>query len=826
MYKRISLIPILLVSGALSAQNPTSSMAQAEGQGEPVRSELSSTLTTTAQESLKARNAERSLARVMASRVELGLDNQNSFLVRRIDNCEMGQTHTRTQQYYQGIKVWGGEVIAHTDVEGNALPMTAASKSGINLSVVPSLDSKAVMSLVSADLKPLAPYAYEPEVELVIYPEELNVPRSAMDRMYARDLDATAFAREVQRYVLAYHVHTQIESMVDTRHTDYMVDAKTGEILTKWDSLRTSDEIGTGASQYSGSVNIHTNLNGSNHELYDVYRAMNISTYNLNHATSGKGTLYTDADNAWGDGKNYPKGTGTSTTGPTGQTAAVDAHYGIEMTYDMYKNLFGRGGIDGNNKATYSRVHYSTSYDNAFWDDTCFCMTYGDGSSFKSLEALDVAGHEMSHGVCASTANLTYSGESGGLNEANSDIFGNMVELYAKNNFTLPLTVANTDGCWTVGEQLSSTPLRYMYKPSLDSSSPDVWSSTVGDLDVHYSSGPANRMFFFLSQGASNNSSTNYYSSYAPNGFAGIGPEKALRIWYRALATYMTSNTDYAAARTAALSAAGDLYGTSNVEYAAVQNAFGAIHVGALAPPIGVNVSINPTTATVLTGAIAQFTASVTGSTNTSVNWTATGGGTVTDTGLFTAPATPGTSIVKATSVADPTKSAEAIVTVRTDGGETDLILNGGFESGTPNWTGTAGLIGNWSSKSEPSYEGVNAAYFGGKGKTTTQTLYQTVSIPATATSAILSFYLHIDTAETTTSRVYDKLAVQVRDTAGTVLSTLATYTNLNKAGGYQLRTLDLGAYKGKTVRVHYNLTEDVSLQTSFLVDKVSLVIK
>ena len=170
--------------------------------------------------------------------------------------------------------------------------------------------------------------------------------------------------------------------------------------------------------------------------------------------------------------------------------------------------------------------------------------------------------------------------------------------------------------------------------------------------------------------------------------------------------------------------------------------------------------------------------------------------------------------------------SNEATLTVTTVPPDKELILNGGFESGTPNWTGTAGLIGNWSSKNQPAYEGVNAGYFGGKGKTTTQTLYQTVTIPANASSAALSFYLHIDTAETTTSKIYDKLAVQVRDTGGALLSTAGTYSNLNKAAGYQLRTFDLGAYKGQTIRVHFNLTEDSSLQTSFLVDKVSLIVR
>jgi len=830
-----------------------------------------------------------SRSRVLGLRQTLGLDDQHDFAVRRGHIDQFGQTHTRMNQRYQGIRVWGGELITHENADGTQRPMTTELRRNIAISVKPTLSDAEVLGLVHTELNPMGAYANAPTAELVVYP------------MMS---DAT---RQVSHYLLAYHIHTELENGADeTAHTDYMVDAHSGVILKKWSTLHTTDAVGTAKTQFSGTVSIHTNLSGSTYQLYDTFRGMNIKTYDLAHGTgSGTGTLYTDADNTWGNGLNYT-GSTTSTTSDTGQTAAVDAHYGIEMTYDFYKNVLGRNGIDGNNKATYSRVHYSTSYDNAFWSDSCFCMTYGDGSSFKSLEAMDVAGHEMSHGVCANSADLNYSGESGGLNEANSDMFGNMVELYTKNNFSLPATVANTDGCWTVGEQLSSTPLRYMYKPSLDGSSPNAWSSSTGGLDVHYSSGPANRMFFFLSQGASGTSSSNYYSSYAPNGFAGIGPEKAIKIWYRALTTYMTSSTNYASARTACLSAATDLYGTSSAEYAAVQNAFGAINVGSIAPTgvtvainpttasvktgatfqfsasvvgstntavtwtttggtvsstglytapatagtytvkatsvadstksatatvtvtptTGVVVTMNPTTATVQTGTTKQFTASVTGTTNTSVTWTATGGS-VSSTGLYTAPATAGTYTVKATSVADTTKSASATVTVTSVPVGGEKLVNGSFESGATGWSGTTGTIGNWnvSPHYQAAYDGVNASFLGGNGKTATETLYQTVTIPSTATKATLSFYLHIDTKESG-STAYDRLAVQVRNSAGTLLKTLVTYSNANSATGYQLRTFDLSAYKGQTIRVHFNMTEDSSLATSFLLDKASLLVQ
>ena len=155
---------------------------------------------------------------------------------------------------------------------------------------------------------------------------------------------------------------------------------------------------------------------------------------------------------------------------------------------------------------------------------------------------------------------------------------------------------------------------------------------------------------------------------------------------------------------------------------------------------------------------------------------------------------------------------------------ETERIVNGGFEVGTTPWTGTTAVIGTWST--QPAFEGTRNAWMGGKGKKTTQALYQSVTIPSTVITATVSFQLHIDTKETTTATAYDKLAVQILSSTGTVLKTLATYSNLNKATGYALRTFDVSAYKGQTIRLNFKMTEDSSLQSSFTLDKVSLITK
>jgi len=233
-----------------------------------------------------------------------------------------------------------------------------------------------------------------------------------------------------------------------------------------------------------------------------------------------------------------------------------------------------------------------------------------------------------------------------------------------------------------------------------------------------------------------------------------------------------------------------------------------------------VSVAISPTTATVSTGGTQQFTASVTGTTNTSVTWTATGG-TVSTSGLYTAPATTGTYTVKATSAADTTKSASATVTV-TATAPKQLVLNPGFESGSTSWTASAGVIGA-NGSSEPTHAGTYDAWLCGYGSTHTDYVYQSVAIPSTITKATLTYWLHIDTAETSTTAANDTFKAQVRNSSGTVLATLSTLSNLNKATGYTQYTFDLSAYKGQTVQLYFTGTENSSKQTSFVLDDVNL---
>ncbi len=199
-------------------------------------------------------------------------------------------------------------------------------------------------------------------------------------------------------------------------------------------------------------------------------------------------------------------------------------------------------------------------------------------------------------------------------------------------------------------------------------------------------------------------------------------------------------------------------------------------------------------------------------------------------TGSSTWTATSGTHTILATvddvnRIAESNESNNTLTASMTVGSsQTQLLLNPGFESGNVNWVATAGVITNSTSRTPRS--GSWYAWLNGYGSAHTDSLYQQIIVPSSATSATLTFYLKIDTAETTTTTAFDTLQVQIRNSANTVLATLATYSNLNKSTVYVQKSFDVTAYKGQTIRVYFLGIEDSSLQTSFLIDDTAVTIQ
>ncbi|MGY6276160.1 Ig-like domain-containing protein [Methylomonas sp. MgM2] len=762
-------------------------------------------------------------------RATLGLDENHSFQAQSMQQDSLGQIHVRFQQFYHGIRIWGGEVITHTQEDRMAQPPTSMLKQDIQVDTMPELSTADALSVIEKDIAPRVPLAIKPVSELVIYPqiERRLIPRKTLAP--GKEPNAQDFVTETKGYKLAYYVHTERENPGDTQHIDYLIDADNGEIIEKWDSLTTANAVGTGKSQYSGTVQLNTNRISSGFELIDSTRPSSggNKVYNLDHATSGTGTIYTDADNTWGDGNNF-KEDPEPTTSANGQTAAVDAAYGLQVTWDMYKNVFGRNGIDGQGTQTYARVHYDNAYDNAFYSDYCMCITYGDGTKLQTLTAMDVAAHEFSHGVCSTSAGLIYNKESGGLNEANSDIMGTMAEFYARGANGKGNIIPDTGGNWTHGEQMTTPAyplmMRFLYKPSKDGKSADAWSPSLQNLDVHYSSGPMNRAFYFLSQGATTSGDTS--SSYLPQGMKGIGNDKAAKIWYRALTTYMIASTDYLGARVANIQAVRDLFPVSGPEEIAVWNAFAAINVGD--PWSGPDTPPRVTVSESGEKGVLTFSATATddkgvvkveflldGSligTKTSAPYSMTYDSRMEDDGQHTL-------VAKATDTTGQYTNVSMTFTINNG----QLIRNGSFEKGYGvGWSNTTGMqIG--AILNETPFDGTKMAKFCGTGSQMSVALYQYVTIPASASSASLSYALHIETEETTTSSARDTLTVQIRNSSGTVLKTLATHSNLNAATGYQIHSHDLAAYKGQTIQVYFFGAEDSGMATGFILDKVNL---
>ncbi|MEU6389322.1 M4 family metallopeptidase [Streptomyces sp. NPDC046939] len=720
----------------------------------------------------------------------LGLGAKEKLVVKDVTKDADGTTHTRYERTYAGLPVLGGDVIVHTPPA--SLAKGTVSTTWNNKHTIRTASTTPALPKASAESKALKT---------------------------AKALDAAKPTADSARKVIwagGGSPKLAWETVVGGFQDDgtpsklhVITDATTGEVLHRYQAVAT----GVGNTRYSGQVPLTTTASGSSYSLTDNTRGGH-RTYNLNRATSGTGTLLSQSSDTWGDG-----------TTSNAATAAADAAYGAQETWDFFKDTFGRSGIKNDGKAAYSRVHYGSGYANAYWDDSCFCMTYGDGTGNTTpLTELDVAGHEMSHGVTSNTAGLTYSGESGGLNEATSDIFGTGVEFYADN--------ATDAGDYLIGEKVdirgNGTPLRYMDKPSKDGSSADSWSSGLGNQDVHYSSGPANHMFYLLSEGSGSKTINGVtYNSPTSDGVAvtGIGRDAALKIWYKALTTYMTSSTNYAGARTAALNAASALYGANSAQYAAVGNAFAGINVGShITPPTGGVTVTNPGSQSSALGSAVSLKIQASSTSTGALTYSATGlpAGLSINASTGVISGTPSTAGTYSTTVTvkdsgGATGTATFSWTVSTSGGgggctSAQLLANPGFESGNTGWA-NSDVINNDSR--EAAHGGTWTAWLNGWGSAHTDTLSQSVTIPA-GCAATLTFYLHVDTQETG-STAYDKLTV----TAGS--KTLATYSNADAAAGYSKKVLDLSALAGQTVTLKFTGVEDAYLATNFVVDDTAL---
>lgn len=287
-----------------------------------------------------------------------------------------------------------------------------------------------------------------------------------------------------------------------------------------------------------------------------IYFAENRKVYSASNGTTLPGTL--------------KRSEGQAATTDIDVNAAYD---GTGSTWEGYKSFWNRDSYDNAGAALISTVHYSSNYCNAYWDGTQ--MVYGDGSASQGCgplaRGLDVTAHELTHAVTERESGLVYSGEPGGMNEAMSDIFASFVESWTDGGKTgsLPLS-ADT---FLVGEDIIAGGLRQMCDPAADGASADAWTTTTGNLDVHYSSGVPNLMFCLLVKGGT------HPRGKTTTPVTGIGMEKAIRILYKAQTDILTSTAKFATVRTA-MEQASTALGYDQATTDAVSCAWAAVKVG------------------------------------------------------------------------------------------------------------------------------------------------------------------------------------------------------------------------------------------------------
>ena len=504
-----------------------------------------------------------------------GLVPAGSFSARSVERDELGMTHVRMDRTEGGLPVFGQQVIVHFGKDGRPADTTG------DTAPLPLAEGAAGPAKLTAD-------------------QALEVARGAFGAQYGGLAPEQSSARELfyrapdGQYHRAFQVQlTNVKDGDAPLKVNVFVDAQSGEVLRSFNQLSGfvdrgggggrgsgvaaagaeregaaaaaaagEPALGKGSSLYSGQVRLGTakNADGS-YSLKDLKRGGSQTWDGRNQDPASGKKVVKDDDNVWGERTDSKR-----------QKAAIDAHYGMERTWDFFKGVLGRDSIDGKGEALNSYVHVGSKYVNAYWDGEKMNYGDGDGRDASALVSLDVAGHEITHGLTERTAGLIYDGESGGLNEAMSDILGGVgVEWYAaKRNKNVKWDYLIGEDVWTPGKKGDA--LRYMNDPKKDGYSIDNYRDYPKQTEVHGSSGIANNAFYLLSHGGKNRTSGIEVKD-------AIGVEKSLKIFGRALTTYMTPSTTFKEARQACLKAAADLYGQGSPEVKKVAEAWTAVGV-------------------------------------------------------------------------------------------------------------------------------------------------------------------------------------------------------------------------------------------------------
>ena len=685
---------------------------------------------------------------------------------------QIGFTHDKYQQYYKNVKVEGAVYTVHS--KNNVIESYSGEFKGIrSFDVIPSISASQGLDAAMRHAGGTT-YAWDNSVKAG-YPD------------YAKPTGELVIigggANDVEDLTLAWKY--DIYSVEPLYRAEVYINAKTGDYVRENLLIHTANATATGiATLYNGAQNITTDMVSATSYRLRETRGTNsgIETYNLNKGTNyATATDFTSADNInWSD------------------KVGVQAHFGAEKTYDYYLNTHGRNSFNNAGAKILSYVHYSTNYINAFWDGTR--MTYGDGGTsstsgvtYKPLVSLDICGHEITHGVTTYSSNLTYSNESGALNESFSDIFGECIENYAKggggaigqniNDWYMSCDIG-LNGCGA---------FRSMENPN-QFSHPDTYKGTywyTGTADgggVHTNSGVQNKWFYILTKGESGTNDKGFAYTVT-----GIGIDKAAKIAYRNLTLYLTASSNYAAAREGAIQSAIDLFGAGSAEVIATTDAWNA--VGVYAPTAD---AIAPSVSTLSSTAKTQTTVSL--------SWTAATdnigivsyeiyrdgiiiGSTSSTTRTFIASGlsleTAYNFTVKAKDAAG-NRTSSNILNVTTWPQVSETLVSGySFTNDLEAWVASSATNCIWSNNASFAYEGSGAALVQAKSTTATS---PTVSLSGYSQVEVkFYFYAAGMEANKTFTLLYSS-------NNGSTYSTIGTFTSATTASGTKFKT-DNGFY-------------------------------
>jgi len=430
--------------------------------------------------------------------------NANTHLLMRTKREDRGVRNYRYTQTYLGVPVYGEDMVVSEDGAGNVRKLFGNMIAGLERdipSITPRL-SKA-QGLIAGKRAGLG-----------------NSISGMLTRRESADL--VVFVDDNGRGHLAYAVTFFADGVDRPTRPVVIVDANSGRVLKQWENLQhTLVGTGPGGNAKTGKYEYGTDfgyLDVAQSGNTCTMNSTNVKTVNLNNASSNSSTTafsYT-----------CPRNTVKTING--GHSPLNDAHYFGNVIFNMYQAYIGQAPLSFQ---LVMKVHYKSSYENAFWDGAA--MTFGDGAStFYPLVSLDVSSHEVSHGFTEQQSNLTYSDQSGGINEAFSDMAGEAAEFYMRGS-----------NDWLVGADIfkGSGALRYMNNPTQDGSSIDNAANYTNGMDVHHSSGVYNKAFYLLANKT------------------GWGTVKAFQAFARANRDYWTASTTFNQGACGVETAAADL---------------------------------------------------------------------------------------------------------------------------------------------------------------------------------------------------------------------------------------------------------------------------